>query len=108
MVHKLYVDSRAAAEGGPNDFAWTPNRPISIPKCRAFVDSVHMQVIWGTITATNQYLYVAEELPLLTVLNSCNKVYLEELIVGVVTQRVATLASAVYDGASFATALAAA
>ena len=106
MVHKLYVDSRASSQGGPSDFVWSPNRPISVPKCRAFVDSVHMQVIWGTVTGTNQFMYVAEELPLLTVLTSCSKVYLEETIGGGATQRIATIAPGVYDGPGFATALA--
>ena len=106
MVHKLYVDSRASVEGTPSDFVWSPDRPIAVPKCRAFVDSVHMQVIWGTVTASNRYLYVAEELPLLTVLTSCSKVYIEETINGVATQRIATIATGVYDGAGFSTALA--
>ena len=106
MVHKLYVDSRASVEGTPSDFVWSPDRPIAVPKCRAFVDSVHMQVIWGTITASNQFMYVAEELSLLTVLTSCSKVYLEETINGVATQRIATIATGVYDGAGFSTALA--
>ena len=78
-VHKLYCDSRAAKEGNPSDWSWQPDRPILIQKkCRAFIDAVHIPVTWGTITPTNQNLYVTEELPFFTVLASANKVYLTE------------------------------
>ena len=73
-VHKIYVDSRAAKEGTASDFVWAPDRPLSVDKCRAFIDSVHMPITWGTITDYNKFLYVAEELPFLTVLPSAGKV----------------------------------
>ena len=109
MPHKLFIDSRAAVEGGPSDFTWQPERPIYVGKCRAFIDAVHMPVSWGTVTDTNQNLYITEELPLLTVLNGAHKVYLKEVALdGTVSERIASIAPAVYDGPTLATALAAA
>jgi len=105
MVHKLYIDSRAAKEGDASDFVWAPDRPISVGKCRAFLDAVHMPVSWGTITATNKFMYVAEELPLLTVLATAGKVYLRETINGVTSDRIAVVAPAIYDGLNLAVAL---
>ena len=105
MVHKLYIDSRAAKEGDASDFVWAPDRPISVGKCRAFLDAVHMPVSWGTITETNKYFYIAEELPFLTVLASASKVYLRETINGVTSDRIAVIAPAIYDGPNLATAL---
>ena len=106
MVHKLYIDSRAAKEGTSGDFVWSPDRPLSVGKCRAFIDAVHMPVTWGGITANNQYMYIAEELPLLTVLPTAGKVYLRETINGVTSDRLVTIPPAIYDGASLATAMA--
>jgi len=66
-----------------------------------------MPVSWGTITDTNKNMYVAEELPLLTVLNGAHKVYLNELDANGVNERVVSLSPAVYDGPTLATELAA-
>jgi hypothetical protein len=103
-VHKLYVDSRAAVEGDPSDWLWQPARSIHVNKCRAFIDSVHMGVDFGTVVETNQNLFVSEELPLLTVLSQNDRVYFREGS----TERIATIAPAIYDGPTLATALAAA
>ena len=98
-VHKLYCDSRAAKEGTPSDWTWQPDRPLLIQKkSRAFVDAVHLPVTWGTITATNNQMYVTEELPFFTVLASADKVYLTEDLIGGSQQRVVTMTPAVYDG----------
>ena len=105
MVRKLFIDSRAAKEGNPSDFVWAPDRPISVGKCRAFLDAVHMPVSWGTITETNKFTYVAEELPLLTVLATASKVYLRETIDGVTSDRIAVIPPAIYDGLNLAIAL---
>jgi len=105
MVHKLFIDSRAAKEGNPSDFVWAPDRPVSVGKCRAFLDAVHMPVTWGTITDTNKYLYIAEEMPAFTVLPTQTKVYLRENGV----ERVLTLAASIVppdDGPGLAQALA--
>ena len=105
MVHKLYIDSRAAKEGDAGDFVWAPDRPISVGKCRAFLDAVHMPVSWGTIVETNRFMYIAEELPFLTVLPTASKVYLRETINGVTSDRIATIAPAMYDGLNLAAAM---
>ena len=105
MVHKLFIDSRAAKEGNPSDFVWAPDRPVSVGKCRAFLDAVHMPVTWGTITDTNKYMYIAEEMTAFTVLPTQTKVYLRENGV----ERVLTLAASIvppYDGPGLAQALA--
>ncbi len=111
-VHKLYIDSRAAIEPSidPSHFTWAPLRPVHIGKSRAWIDSVHMYSSWGTITTHNQSVYVAEELPLLTVLSSARKVYLSEQSVsnGPVTERVVNLTPAIYDGPGLAAHLASA
>ena len=104
-VHKIYVDSRAAKEGDAGDFVWAPDRPLGVGRCRAFIDSVHMPVTWGTITDHNKYLYVAEELPFLTVLTTAGKVYLRETIAGVTGDRIVVIPPAIYDGLNLAAAL---
>ena len=97
-VHKLYCDSRARKEGTHSDWVWQPDRPIGITeKARAFIDSVHLPVVWETITETNKYLYATETLPFLTVLNSTNKLYLLE---NGTNQRTISLDPAIYDGAA--------
>ena len=97
MVHKLFIDSRAAKEGTPSDFVWAPDRRVSVGRCRAFLDAVHIY---------NQYLYIAEELPSLTVLATATKVYLKETISGTTLWRILTIPPAVYDGPGLAQALA--
>ena len=104
-VHKIYVDSRAAKEGDAGDFVWAPDRPLSVGKCRAFIDSVHLPVTWGTITDYNKYFYVAEELPFLTVLATASRVYLRETIGGVTGDRIVLIPPAIYDGLNLAVAL---
>jgi hypothetical protein len=106
MPHKLFIDSRAAKQGEPGDFVWSPDRPISVNKCRAFIDAVHMANTWGTITANNQFMYLAEELPLVTVLPTATKIYLRETDNGITTDRIVVIPPAIYDGATFSTALA--
>jgi hypothetical protein len=104
-VHKLYCDSRARKEGTHADWVWQPDRPIGLAeKARAFIDSVHLPVVWETITETNKYLYATETLPFLTVLNSTNKLYLLE---NGTNQRTISLDPAIYDGAALRANLAA-
>jgi hypothetical protein len=103
-VHKLYCDSRAAVDGSPSDWLWQPSRSIHVGKCRAFIDSVHMGVTFGSVVESNRNIYVSEELPLLTVLAQSGRVYFREGA----TELIATIAPAIYDGPTLATALAAA
>ena len=103
-VHKLYCDSRAAVDGSPSDWLWQPSRSIHVGKCRAFIDSVHMGVTFGSVVESNRNIYVSEELPLLTVLAQSGRVYFREGA----TELIATISPAIYDGPSLATAVAAA
>ena len=80
---------------------WQPGRPLHIDKSRAFIDSVHMPVTWGTFHSQNKYLYVTEALPLLTVLSTANRLYLTEGA----AYRIVTIPTAVYDGAGLASAV---
>jgi hypothetical protein len=97
-VHKLYLDSRAAKERshGHADFIWTPDRPLVVDRCRAFIDSVHIPQSFGSIGAHNANTYIAEEQADFTVLAGQNKVYIQETTGGVVTQRVVTMTAATY------------
>ena len=64
-THKIYVDSRARVNAGTtshNKFVWQAPRPINVPNCRAFIDSVHLPVAWGTFHDQNQYIYISEQL----------------------------------------------
>ena len=102
MVHKLYCDSRARKEGDHASWTWQPDRPIFVPKTRAFIDSVHLPVAWKTIGSGNRYLFVTETLSLLPVILAVSdKVYVKENG----SPRVLTIPAAVYDGPGFATAL---
>jgi hypothetical protein len=101
-VHKLYCDSRAAVEGTPSDWLWQPPRAIFVGKCRAFIDAVHMGVTWGSVVESNKNMYVAEELPLLTVMATQNRIYFREGV----TELIAVIPPAIYDGNALATAVA--
>ncbi len=73
---------------------------------RAYLDAIHMPCTWTTIHAQNKYIYLTEQLALLTVLPSANKLYLTETSSsGVATQRIVTVPAAIYDGNALATAL---
>ena len=102
-VHKLYIDSRAAKEGDPSSFTWTPDRPLMVEKSRAFIDSVHMVNSHGTINATNRCLYATEEMPDWRVSALSNRIYLTENGV----QRLVVIPTAAYStGAALASAVA--
>ncbi len=107
-VHKLYLDSRAAKvrSHGHADFVWTPDRPIVVDQCRAFIDSVHIPQSFGSIGLQNANTHVAEEQPDYTVLALLNKVYLREIDSGATTERILQIPVGSYsDEASLATAL---
>ena len=60
-----------------------------------------MPITWPTIHHQNRYLYVTEELPLLTVMGTANKLYLTEGA----AYRIVTIPVFAYDGIGLATAL---
>ncbi len=103
---KLFIDSRARQQGNPSDFTWQPGRPLMIGTSRAYLDAIHMPCTWTTIHAQNKYIYLTEQLALLTVLPSANKLYLTETSSsGVATQRIVNVPAAIYDGLALAVAL---
>ena len=110
-THKIYIDSRARQRPGTtshNKFVWQAPRSISVPNCRAFIDSVHLPVSWGTFHAQNQYIYISEQADAWSV-GSNNKLYLYESYGTAESIRIATIAPWPYaTGAAFATAVQAA
>ncbi len=105
-VHKLYCDSRAKKEGSHADWTWQPDRPIHVESSRAFVDSVHLPVVWETLGQDNNVMYVSEQLPLLTVASGINTLYLLETTASGTNYRTIQLDLAVYDGPALRTNLA--
>jgi hypothetical protein len=108
-VHKLYCDTRQRIRPDLNNHADCTiqlARTIEVPDCKAFVDSFHISNLFQTIHENNKYLYVAEQLPLLTVQASMNKIYVLEEIGTAQTWRIVAIPPAIYGGANFATAAA--
>ena len=107
-THKLYLDSRAAKERshGHADFVWAPDRPLMVDKCRGFIDSVHIPQAFGSIGSHNANTYIAEEQNDFVVLAGQTKVYVQEIIGGVGSQRIVSMTAATYASeASLASAL---
>ena len=110
-VHKLYCDTRQRIRPDLNNHADCTiqlPRTIEVPDCKAFVDSFHISNLFQTIHENNKFLYLAEQLPLLAVQAAMNKIYLLEEIGAAQTWRIVVIPPAVYSGANFATATAAA
>jgi hypothetical protein len=108
-VHKLYCDTRQRIRPDLNNHADCTiqlPRTIEVPDCKAFVDSFHISNLFQTIHENNKYLYVAEELPFLTVQATTNKIYVLEEIGTVQTWRIVLIPPSIYGGAHFATAVA--
>jgi hypothetical protein len=107
-VHKLYIDSRAkiGTSSSHSNFTWQAPNAIQIEDCRAYIDSVHLPVTWGTIHSNNQHLFVSEQLDSWTVTATQNKVYLYETYGSTESIRIATISPAVFTtGAALAAAL---
>ena len=107
-VHKLYIDSRAkiGTSSSHSNFTWQAPNPIQVEDSRAYIDSVHLPVTWGTIHSNNQHLFVSEQLDSWTVTATQNKVYLYETYGTTESIRIATISAAAYaTGAALAAAL---
>ena len=61
-----------------------------------------MGVTWGSVVESNKNMYIAEELPLLTVLATQNRIYFREGV----TELIAVIPPAIYEGNALATAVA--
>ena len=111
-THKIYVDSRARVNPGTtshNKFVWQAPRSISVPNCRAFIDSVHLPVAWGTFHSQNQHVFISEQLDGWNVSSANSKLYLYETYGATESIRVASIATSSYaTGAALATAVQAA
>ena len=105
MVRKLYIDSRARKARTTSDFIWQADRPIMVEECRCFIDSVHIPNVFGTITQTNQNIYITEQQANFTVLANQNKIYISETSGGVEIERIKTLTAGVYSESTLATEL---
>ena len=60
MVRKIFVDSRFRNSGSFANFQYTLNTAVLHPKCRAYIDQVHIPNVFPTIHANNQNLYIVE------------------------------------------------
>jgi hypothetical protein len=57
---KLYIDSRKRASGSHSDFDYQLPNPIQVPRCRCFVDAVHLANVFPTITEHSRFIYIEE------------------------------------------------
>ena len=107
-THKIYVDSRARVNPATtthSKFVWQAPRSISVPACRAFIDSVHIPVTWGTFHGQNQHVYLSEQADAWAV-GASNKLYLYETYGTAESVRIASIPPFPYaSGAAFATAV---
>ena len=60
MVRKIFVDSRFRAYGSFANFEYTLNTGVVHPKCRAYIDQIHIPNVFPTIHENNQNLYISE------------------------------------------------
>ena len=60
MVRKIYLDSRFRDSGTNANFQFTLPAPVLHPKCRAYIDSIHIPNAFYTINSLNRYIYVEE------------------------------------------------
>ena len=60
MVRKIFVDSRFRDSGTNSNFQFTLSSPVLHPKCRAYIDDIHIPNTFYTITNNNKYIYIEE------------------------------------------------
>ena len=60
MVRKLFFDSRFRDSGSFANFQYTLKSPVVHPKCRAYIDQLHIPNVFPTIHANNRNLYIVE------------------------------------------------
>ena len=60
MVRKIFVDSRFRDSGSFANFQYTLKTPVVHPKCRAYIDQVHIPNVFPTIHSNNRNLYIVE------------------------------------------------
>ncbi len=88
---KFFIDSRARRSGTHSDFVWQCDRPMMIDRGKAYIDSVHVPQVFGSINATNPYFYVTEEQSDFDVIPGQNKLYITEEVGAIKTERIVSL-----------------
>ena len=59
-IRKVFLDSRSRDGGSHANFQTTLKTPILHPRCRAYIDQVHIPNVFSTIHSNNANLYVME------------------------------------------------
>ena len=60
MVRKIYLDSRFRDSGSFANFQTTLKSAVVHPKCRAYLDNIHIPHVFPTIHVNNANLYIVE------------------------------------------------
>ncbi len=60
MVRKIFVDSRFRDSGSFANFQYSLKTPVTHPKCRAYIDQLHIPNVFPTIHENNRNLYIVE------------------------------------------------
>ena len=60
MVRKIFLDSRFRDSGTFANFQTTLKTAVVHPKCRAYIDQIHIPNVFPTIHANNRHLYILE------------------------------------------------
>jgi hypothetical protein len=60
MPYIIHVDSRKRNSGSHSEFDYQLPNPIQVPKCRCFVDSVHIANVFPMIHVANRFIYIQE------------------------------------------------
>jgi hypothetical protein len=60
MVRKIFIDSRFRDSGSFANFQYSLKTPVTHPKCRAYIDQLHIPNVFPTIHENNRNLYIVE------------------------------------------------
>ena len=60
MVRKIFVDSRFRDSGTHANFQFTLSAPVLHPKCRAYLDNIHIPNLFYTIHGNAKHIYIVE------------------------------------------------
>jgi len=60
MVRKIFIDSRFRDSGSFANFQYSLKTPVIHPKCRAYIDQLHIPNVFPTIHENNRNLYIVE------------------------------------------------
>ena len=61
MVRKIFVDSRFRDSGTFANFQTTLATPVLHPKCRAYLDNIHIPNLFYTIHDNAKHIYIVEQ-----------------------------------------------